>query len=181
MKSSISIICIFTFEWLLSCERNIERTNIAVKSFRFCMQSNLCNWITSCAFVTRTSFLQYWISLVKRYKYHISNIDYLHFHFWMIVELWTKYWTNKHCNQIISILYAVKSLQLNNIMRIYHTNFIFASLNFSRQTLQISCFKYRLFAFSLLNDCWTVNIILNEQILQSNHFDFVCNQIFAIE
>ena len=159
----------------------VKKTDFVVKFSSICMRSKFDNWITFCAIVTSTSFLQHWISLVERYKYQISSIEYLHFHFWMIAELWARYWTSKLYCQIISILYAIKSLQLNNIMRICHMNFIFAILNFFRQALQISCLKYRLFAFSLLNDCWIVNETLSEQTLQSNHLDFICNQIFTTE
>ena len=145
------------------------------------MRSKLRNLITFYIFVTRTLFLQHWISLVERYKYEIFDINYLHFHFWMIAKLWNRHSTSKLCCQIFFNLYAIKISQLNNILRNCHINFIFAALNFARRALQISNLKYRLFAFSLLNDCWIMNETLNEQTLLSNHLQFVCSQIFAVE
>ena len=131
----------------------VRRADFAVKLPSICMRSKLRNLITSYILVTRTSFLQHWISLVERYRYEIFDINYLHFHFWMIAELWNRHSTNKFYCQTFFNLYAIKFLQLNNIMRICHTNFVFATLNFARRALQISNLKYRLFAFSLLNDC----------------------------
>ena len=142
-------------------EQRFEQTLHAISFFFDWMQSNLYNWIIQYVFVTTIKFLHRWISLIERYKYQITYINHLRFHLLMIVELKHKQKSNLNIK-----VWCMQSNFRNWItfLRICHTNFIFAWLNFAYRELHISCLIYLIdivnFLFmNLFNDRLWVSLL----------------------
>ena len=74
--------------------RWFDRTLHSISFFCVCVQSNFCNCITQCVFVTITRLLHRWIFLVERYKNQIIHINHLRFDLMMIVELCHRFESN---------------------------------------------------------------------------------------
>ena len=92
-------------------ERRFERDLHAISLFFDWVQSNLCNWIIQCVFVTTTRFLHRWISLVERYRYQITYINHLRSHLLMIVEL-----KHKHKSDLNIKTWCMQSIVRNWII-----------------------------------------------------------------
>ena len=71
-----------------------------------CMQSTLRNWISQCAFVTRTWFWHRWISLVERYRYLVLNDNLLLWISRISVFLKSHLWVL--CTKVKTLIFSYK-------------------------------------------------------------------------